>query len=183
MISLQQGIILIADPFLKDPSFSRSIILLCDHKEEGSFGFILNKLFPLTLNQIIENYEDLDLPVYMGGPVEENTLHFIHNYPQKIKGSYKIMDGVYWGGDIEAALDLLAENKNAQTHFKFFVGYAGWSKNQLADELSEKSWILSTGNTSLIYSTDSEVMWKNSVKNLGEPYKMMANFPMDPTLN
>lgn len=93
------------------------------------------------------------------------------------------MDGVYWGGDIEAALDLLAENKNAQTHFKFFVGYAGWSKNQLADELSEKSWILSTGNTSLIYSTDSEVMWKNSVKNLGEPYKMMANFPMDPTLN
>src|ERR1022692_3446297 len=104
MISPAKGILLIANPFLKDPNFSRTVIFLCDHTEEGSFGFVLNKKFPKTLGELVPDINANSFPVFMGGPVQKDTLHFLHQYPELISGGEKVMEKVYWGGNYESLL-------------------------------------------------------------------------------
>ena len=100
------GKLLIADPFLKDPSFKRSVVFLCEDKEEGSFGFVLNRKFEQPLSEILEGAEDSPLPVYYGGPVQIDTLHYLHLCPDLIPGGIEVVDGIYWGGDFEIVVDL-----------------------------------------------------------------------------
>ena len=87
MDSPAPGILLIADPFLKDPNFMRTVVFLCEHQDEGSFGFVLNKNYEYTLDELVSGLEDLrKIPVYLGGPVQMDTIHFLHQYPDKIGG-------------------------------------------------------------------------------------------------
>ena len=81
MITPAPGILLIADPFLKDPHFMRTVVFICEHQDEGSFGFVLNKKYNQTLDELIVSFEGYPLPVYYGGPVQVDTIHFLHQYP------------------------------------------------------------------------------------------------------
>ena len=92
MIDPEQGILLIADPFLKDPNFMRSVIMICRHSEEGTFGFALNKQYELTLDELITDLNEFPIPVYTGGPVQMDTIHYIHQYPQLIPESQLFSD-------------------------------------------------------------------------------------------
>ena len=85
MIEPAPGILLIADPFLKDPNFLRTVVFLCEHKEEGSFGFVLNRQYVNTLDELIPELEGFKIPVYYGGPVQPDTIHFLHEYPEEIE--------------------------------------------------------------------------------------------------
>ena len=76
MIDLAPGILLIADPFLKDPNFLRTVVFLCEHKEEGSFGFVLNRQYENSLDELIPELEGHKIPVYYGGPVQLDSIHF-----------------------------------------------------------------------------------------------------------
>ena len=90
MIEPGAGILLISDPFLKDPNFMRTVVFLCEHQEQGSFGFVLNRKYENTIDEIIPELEGYKLPVYYGGPVQTDTLHFLHQYPgrnSRISGS------------------------------------------------------------------------------------------------
>ena len=99
MIDPASGILLIADPFLKDPNFLRTVVFLCAHKDDGSFGFVLNRKYENTLDELIPELIGHQLPVYYGGPVQIDTIHFLHQYPGQIPGGHEILKGVYWGGD------------------------------------------------------------------------------------
>ena len=112
MESPAAGILLIADPFLKDPNFKRSVIFLCEHQSEGSFGFLLNKTYEYSLKDLVNNADDLEIPVYFGGPVQTDTIHFLHQYPDLIEGGYPVTEGIYWGGDFERALELIRQGGN-----------------------------------------------------------------------
>jgi len=177
------GILLIAEPFLKDPNFMRTVVLLCDHQEEGSFGFVLNKLFEHTLDELMNDMGELKLPVFYGGPVQMDTIHFLHQYPEKIPGSFEVLDGICWGGDFETAIDLLRSGEIDESRIRFFIGYSGWGTGQLTDELKEKSWLLAAANRKLVFHRQADEIWKASLKLLGSEFEMMANFPIDPTLN
>ena len=183
MISLQQGILLIADPFLKDSNFMRSVILMCRHNEEGSFGFVLNKLYEQTLGDLITEMEGFDIPVYTGGPVQMDTVHYIHQYPDLLPDSQLVSENIYWGGDFEK-LKLLIKNKEVDvSKIKFFIGYSGWTNGQLEDELSQKSWLTATSTRNIVFDTPLPDMWKAGLRHLGGKYEMMINFPIDPQLN
>ena len=101
MIDPGPGILLIADPFLKDPNFLRTVVFLCEHKEEGSFGFVLNRQYENTLNELIPELDEFKLPVFYGGPVQQDTIHFLHQYPEEIPGGIEVLKGVWWGGDFD----------------------------------------------------------------------------------
>ncbi len=176
---------MISDPFLPDTNFERSVVLLCSHKEQdGTFGFILNKVLEVTLADIIKDRDYLpDVPVYLGGPVEQNTLHFIHSVGNKIEGSYEIAPGIFWGGNFEQMLNYVADREISNDEFKFFVGYSGWSSGQLNEEIIQKSWIISSASKSVVFESDEKEMWRNILKNLGGKYKQMSNYPIDPRLN
>lgn len=183
MISPARGTLLIANPFLKDPNFSRSVIFLCEHKEEGSFGFVLNKKFHKSLDELVPELENFRLSVYQGGPVQGDTLHFLHQYPDLIGGGEEVMQGVYWGGNFESLLINLKNNNLDTSRIRFFIGYSGWTDGQLDNEMKEQSWLTVSATRKLIFETGPEDTWKNSLKHLGGDYEMMINFPLDPQFN
>lgn len=183
MVSPEQGILLIADPFLKDTNFMRSVVLMCRHSEEGSFGFVLNKLYDHTLGELISDMDGYQLPVFTGGPVQMDTVHYIHQYPHLLPDSQLIAENIYWGGDFETLKTLIKNNDIDTSRIKFFIGYSGWGNGQLDNELSEKSWLTATSNRNIVFHTPLDEIWKAGLRHLGGKYEMMINFPIDPQLN
>jgi putative transcriptional regulator len=181
--TLSPGKILIAHPFLKDPNFSRSVVLLCEHREEGSFGFIFNKGFSKTLDELIPSSVSNTVPVYFGGPVQLDTVHFLHNVPDLIEGGFMVHEGLYWGGDIERAIALLNTGLLDQSRIKFFIGYSGWDGGQLDHEMEESSWIVSDVTARLFFDGDKESIWSASLRSMGKEFAALANYPIDPSLN
>jgi len=184
MLSPSKGTLLIAEPFLKDPNFSRTVILLCEHKDEGSFGFVLNRYAENTLEELMpDRAAGLGLPIHYGGPVQKDTLHFLHQCPDRIPGGFEVADGVVWGGDFETAVQLLRSGEIDQGKIRFFVGYSGWSGGQLDSEMKEKSWLTVAAKRNLVFQPEASDIWKESLRLLGGEYEMMINFPIDPSLN
>jgi putative transcriptional regulator len=183
MTAAGPGILLISDPFLKDPNFLRSVVFICEHREEGSFGFVINKSIEPALGDLIEGAEGIQFPVYEGGPVQKDTLHFIHRRPDLIPAGIEVVDGIFWGGDFEEVLSLLRAKKINKEEIRFFLGYSGWSEGQLEEELNEKSWITRAASPSLVFNSDPNATWKDALGDLGGEYKQMTNYPIDPQLN
>lgn len=175
----QRGELLVSEPFLADPNFRRSVVLLCEHEEQGSVGFILNRLLNLTTEEVIPGLLNISFPVFYGGPVEQNTLHFIHTAGELIEDSLPITDGIYWGGDIEAINALLLAGKVKPEDFKFFIGYSGWGEGQLNAEISLKAWWATPSSPAIVFTDDLEEMWRSVVKNLGQDFAYLANSPID----
>lgn len=177
------GLLLISDPFLKDPNFMRTVILLCEHQQEGSFGFVLNRPYDQPLGELISDLEGTKIPVYYGGPVQLDTVHFLHKRPDLIEGGFEVTDGIHWGGDFEEVVTLIKSGKLKSTDIRFYIGYSGWGEGQLESELKEKSWITRQGTKKLVFHKEAEMIWREALKDLGGEYSQMTNYPIDPQLN
>ncbi len=182
-ISPAKGKVLISEPFLLDYYFKRSVVLLAEHNEEGSFGLIVNKPVEWKLSKVLKGFPDFDAPVYIGGPVKTDSLFFIHTRGDIIENSMEILDGLYWGGDIEIVKELILINRITSNEIKFFVGYSGWVANQLEDELERNSWLVSKIKPQQIMKPDTENLWDDTLKQLGDDYSYWTNFPSDPAMN
>jgi len=183
MVSPAPGILLIADPFLKDPNFLRTVVFLCNHDEEGSMGFVINKQIEQTLDELMDGFDGFPVPVYYGGPVQMDTIHFIHQYPDKIPGGQQLMKDVYWGGDFTLLKDMVLHKEIDYNKIRFFIGYSGWGNGQLDGELEEKSWLTVEATRRILFHEQPDEIWKESLRHLGGDYEMMINFPIDPSLN
>jgi putative transcriptional regulator len=180
----QKGDLLISEPFLADPNFARTVILLCEHNDEGSFGFVLNKLAQVKLNELLDVAGKREDNIYIGGPVQQNTLQFIHKNDGLIEGGIEVKEGIFWGGNFEQMLAMMEGELIQADDIKFFVGYSGWATGQLKDELKVNSWIISRDvNIEQVFHTDVESLWKEVLNTMGGKYKIVANFPVDPRLN
>ncbi|MFX0557161.1 YqgE/AlgH family protein [Maribacter sp. CXY002] len=179
-----KGKLLIAEPSLTgDVSFNRSIVLLAEHNEEGSVGFILNKPLEYQISDLV-NEISIPFQVYNGGPVEQDNLYFIHKVPHLIDNSIEISDGIYWGGDFDKTVDLINQKVISEDDIRFFLGYSGWSSLQLDQELSSKSWIVVTNEyESQIIKKSSNAFWKEKMVELGGDYLLWSNAPENPSLN
>lgn len=178
-----KGSLLIAEPsILNDDSFNRSIILLTEHNENSSVGFILNRPLKFTLGDIIPDI-DCSFTIYQGGPVEQDNLYFVHKIPELIPDSIQVSKDIYWGGNFNSLKSLLAEQKIHNTDIRFFLGYSGWGTHQLEDELQNNSWFVSENDFENIFSVDNETLWKNKLMQKGGEYKIWANAPSDIHLN
>ena len=123
---LKKGQLLIAEPsIIGDLSFNRSVILLADHNEEGSVGFIINKPLRYTIRDLVPDVE-ASFKIYNGGPVEQDNLYFIHNVPELIPESIEISNGIFWGGDFDLTRQLINEGRIKRDNIRFFLGYTGW---------------------------------------------------------
>jgi putative transcriptional regulator len=183
MIEPAPGIILVSEPFLKDPNFMRTAVFLCEHNDEGSFGFILNRPFEQRLEDFIPDLDGISIPVYYGGPVQPDTLHFLHNIPDLMDEAQQVLHNVYWGGDFKQIIRLIKSRHLDLNKIRFFLGYSGWSAGQLTEELQLKSWLTTKGTGGLVFHAQPGHLWKDAVMQLDAHFHPILNYPIDPQLN
>lgn len=176
------GRLLIAEPFLSDQNFLRSVVYICDHGPEGTVGFSLNRQTDLVLSDLIPELDAPDLPVFHGGPVQVDTLHILHRIPHLL-GGVEVSDGVYWGGAFEALKRVIQEKKYKPSDMKILVGYAGWGQEQITRELEEKSWLVAESSSKLLFETPSKELWRTSIESIGHEFSFLAHLPLSPQLN
>lgn len=178
-----KGRLLIAEPsILNDSSFNRAIILITEYTENNSVGFILNRPLDYVLKDLIPDIES-NFTVYQGGPVEQDNLYFVHKVPELIPDSIAISDGIFWGGNFDSLKQLLNSGELSSTDIRFFLGYSGWGKNQLKDEININSWFISENNIQNIFSENEDTFWRKKLLEKGGDYKLWANAPNDVSLN
>ncbi len=182
-IEAQKGRILLSEPYLADPNFERTTILLTEHNEEGTVGFILNKPSESRVSEVMDDLAGIDARIFIGGPVQQDTLHYIHRIPG-LEQAIEIGEGIYWGGDFDQLIEMVNTNQVNVTDIKFFLGYSGWANGQLEEELKIESWIVSDRTTEeLIFETDPDAMWKKGLQALGGRFSVYSNYPADPRMN
>ncbi|WP_442957523.1 YqgE/AlgH family protein [Polaribacter sp.] len=182
-LNINKGKLLIAEPsILSDSSFNRAIVLLTEHTENSSVGFILNRPLNYSLKDLIPDI-DCSFPIYQGGPVEQDNLYFVHKIPELIPESIEVSNGIFWGGNFSSLKDLLNNKLIETSDIRFFLGYSGWSKNQLKDEMNQNSWFIAENDFENIFSIEEEDLWKNKLLQKGGNYKLWANAPSDFNLN
>ena len=178
-----QGVLLISEPFLADSYFKRSVVLLSEHDKSGTLGFILNKPTDVNINDAVEDFPDFKSPLYFGGPVETDTLFYIHTIGPKLQGAKEIVNGIYWGGNYDQ-LKLMIDTGQVQSNMiRFYAGYSGWDPKQLDNELKEKSWVVSECNQRFTFYDDPKCLWSQVLRSMGQEYALLANYPEDPALN
>lgn len=180
----QKGSVLISEPFLSDDYFTRSVVYLCDHNEDGSFGFILNKFVDTNLSKMIKGFPSIDFHVSAGGPVDQGNLFYIHDFGDQLQNTYPVTNGLFIGGDFEQVKSMITRLPGKAKRIRFFIGYSGWDKGQLEAELKEKSWVVLNGiNKETILNTENDHLWKDLMSHLGGKFKLMTRFPKNPSDN
>jgi putative transcriptional regulator len=179
-----KGLLLVAEPaIIGDVSFNRSVVLLAEYTESGSVGFILNKPLDYNLSDFVPEVRS-ELPVYNGGPVEQDNLYFIHRVPDLIPESVEISNGIFWGGDFETIVELLNDGQLNEDQIRFFLGYSGWASEQLEQELEVNSWVV-VPNTYQdgILGKRNDDFWKEKMIEFGGKYLIWSNAPENPNYN
>ena len=177
------GSILVSQPSLNDKFFGRSVVMLAEHGADGSFGFIVNKPAHIKLSKVSSEFSGFDIELYLGGPVHVNNLFYVHSKGDLVKDSLKIIEGVYWGGDITEIRQLISSGKITNNDIRFFAGYSGWQPKQLDREMTENSWIVLPGLKRYVFGLHPDSLWKNIVLTLGDEFTPWVNYPYDPNMN
>ena len=182
---LSNGKLLVADPsIIGDFSFTRAVILLAEHNDEGSVGFILNKPMTHDLRTFVPEISQ-PFSVFEGGPVDQDRLYYVHSRQDCIPNSKPISQELAWGGDFDVIMTMINSRELSSDDIKFFLGYSGWSCDQLKDEIKQKTWIvLDEGDKKANISISNDAsFWKSKMIRLGGRYILWANSPSHPHLN
>ena len=159
-------------------SFNRSVILIADHNKD-IYGFILNKPLKFSLKQLVSGIHNFK--VFNGGPVEQDNLYFIHKRPDIIPDSIEIF-GIYWGGN--TVIKLINNEVLDENDIKFFLGYTGWSEEQLKHEVEDHSWVVSENTfKNKVISDNLDNYWRTKMIELGDQYSIWSNAPENPSYN
>lgn len=183
-MNIKPGKVLMSEPFLNSYYFERSAVLIIDHDEdEGSLGIILNKKLPLSINDVIKDFPKFDGDVYLGGPVSNDNIFYLHTLGEHIPESVEICDGIFWGGNFNAVKALIKSGLIQRHEIRFYIGYCGWDCCQLYDELENNSWLVGKISSKMILNTKPSDMWKVFVKSMGKKYQLWDRFPLNPNDN
>jgi len=180
---VKAGNVLISEPFLNDSNFSRTVVLITEHNEKGSFGLILNRPLNKNLADIVSGFDNVLIPLFTGGPVDLNTLHVIHSIGLEVPGTIQVSENLFWGGDFDYLRTLAESHSLDPQTVKFFIGYSGWMANQLNAEIKAKSWVVTNLKPERIFNLPPEDMWNLCLESLGGKFREWLNFPVDPILN
>lgn len=178
-----RGKLLIAVPELSEDFFDRSVILLADYNKDGAIGLILNKPIQANLVELLDEMPDNDLPIYVGGPVNTDSLFILHTLGELIPDSREVYKGLYWGGDINAIKEAIANGVAREDNMHFFLGYSGWNPGQLYNEVKAGTWVIVDSHVKDVFATNPPEMWGNYLRKLDDEFAIWANKPANPNLN
>ncbi len=192
---LQTGTLLVASQDLQESTFNRTVILLIHHSEvDGAMGLVLNR--PIGDQVKLDSSEELHRFVqsgpagsnvghlfFAGGPMRRGYLFYMHRLNHVITGGAEILDNLYLGGDLDAVRAEAEVIAADAPMLRFYLGYAGWEKKQLENEIELGAWILVPGGPDLVFSAATGDMWHDVLYSLGGKYRALAELPEDPAVN
>lgn len=176
---IKAGAVLLAQPYMLDPHFKRAAVLLCEHTQDGSLGFIMNKPINMKVDRLVNDFPEFDARVYYGGPVATDTLHYVHDRGDILDDSIEVCPGVYWGGHFEKLKFLVDSKLILRDNIRFFVGYSGWSAGQLSEEMESGSWMPVDMDPNYIFQTPTKKLWKKILEDQGDAKSIIAQLPDD----
>lgn len=142
-MNIRSGIFLKSTLQLRnDEHFASSIIYITEYNQNGAMGFIVNKIFSRSFNELVEFSNSPSLPLWNGGPVANDKLFFIHRRADILKQSIHVSGDIYFGGNFTEAVKLINQSIITENYIKLFIGYCGWDKGELEAEIEEGSWEL-----------------------------------------
>lgn len=176
----RKGRVLISDPFSKDDYFGRSVVYMCDHNSEGTFGFVLTNYLDIDLSEVAKNFPDVGANISIGGPVQTENIFFIHTLGDQLPGSIEVDDGIYIGGDYDLLTQQLNDGTADASKVRFFLGYSGWDPGQLEEEINRNNWIVAPVlNPQEIMDTSVTDVWQKFMKREGKKYDILSRAPID----
>lgn len=181
---IEPGSILIAEPFMADDNFKKAVVLICEHsKMDGTLGFVLNHSTKFLVEDLIDEASNCKMKVFYGGPCEQDTLHYIHTLGMQIPESIDLGNGLYWGGEFDVLLDLMNSEIATEANIRFYLGFAGWSYEQLMVEINENSWVIGQSSIKMLFEYSSNDLWQQVLEEMGTTYKILSKYPENPSLN
>jgi putative transcriptional regulator len=181
-----KGYFLIANPVLPDANFSRTVVLLCNHDDQGSFGLVINRSAPIDSKEVFAEMgmsEFSSGKIYLGGPVSPSQVFYLCHSEESLPELESICDGVYLGMSWELLDNLMTRVKNPEKNIRFYLGYSGWGVGQLAGEMTRLSWLTSAACGEFVFQENEDGIWKNVVLSLGKDYEYLVQAPVNPQWN
>jgi putative transcriptional regulator len=181
---IEQGIVLISDPFMQDPHFKKTVLALCDYsRQDGAVAFILNRPTNLKMEDVLFDFPEIDSLIYYGGPVANETIHYIHRKGDLVENSREILPGLFWGGDF-VKLKFLIKNKIITSQdIRFYIGYSGWTPGQLEEEINTNSWITDVLDINYPFLNNTQEMWQKCLHIKGNNFSVLADMADSVSLN
>ncbi len=174
---IKPGTLLVAEPFMLDPNFKRSVVILTAHEEDGSLGFIINRQLDVFVDELVSDFPEFRARVYFGGPVQTDTIHYLHNLGDLLEDSQQVARGVWWGGNFENLKFLISNGMVTPDNIRFYIGYSGWGEGQLEDELEMGSWVLAESDPNYVFSSQPDKLWQQVLTHKGNTYSVIATMP------
>jgi putative transcriptional regulator len=181
---IEKGTFLISTPDVEMGIFFRSVVLICEHNPNGSFGLVINKLLNLELPPEIVNMNTLLNPhvtIHAGGPIQTNQMMLLHNNGEITNQTLKVTEGVYLGGDLAFLQEALADEQGPNLLLCF--GYTGWGPGQLEREFLDGGWFVWPANAHHIFETPADKLWATLLREMGGRYASLSMIPEDLSLN
>jgi len=179
-----QGHFLVASPYLADPNFVRTVVLLVQHNKEGAFGLVLNRPSDNTIRHLWEQVHappcENDQAVHVGGPVS-GPLMALHTLGDL--SELEIVPGIYFAAE-RGHLEQLVERGTGK--FKLFIGHSGWGAKQLENELEQGAWLTVPATSDYVF-LDDDLIWKRITSEIGRDMLRatlkIKEVPDDPSVN
>jgi putative transcriptional regulator len=140
MRDLKAGLYIKSTSALIGSFFEHTTILIVQHNEKGSIGFVTNKSFEKSVHELIGFNHVKPFPLMDGGPVDRDHLFVLHKRPDLIDGGEQVPNGLYLGGNMEQVIEAINTGVANPQEIQLFIGYCGWDKGELEAELEEGSW-------------------------------------------
>ncbi len=189
-----EGYFLISEVELMDPNFYRTVVLLVKHDEEGAFGLVVNRRSNVTLEEVLEGFEEgpaKDLPIHVGGPVQQEYLFALHSgFPDQLESEHSSApaEGVVFEPVTESVVDylktawpILPEADRPKIHL--YAGYSGWGAGQLENELTAGAWVVLPASSDIVFYPDPAEGWRQALSRKGAFYKIVAETGFKPSMN
>jgi putative transcriptional regulator len=177
-----RGQLLIAGATLPDPNFARTVVLICQHSEEGALGLILNRRGELVIGDVAPELAELvgeDAVIDAGGPVQPDALLVLGEFENPSFAGLAIVGSVGLVGDASEIADLVGVTRRTRA----FAGYAGWGPGQLDAELERDDWFVAPAGIDDIFDPDADELWRRVLERKGGHFALVARMPIDPSVN
>jgi putative transcriptional regulator len=159
-MQIKAGNILISAPSLDDPNFDKVVIFLTEYNAKGAIGFVINAVFPRMFNELLEFKHSKAFQLYAGGPVEKDSLYFLHRRADLISEGICVTGNIYSGGNFKQAVECINNGSISINAIKLFIGYCGWDDNQLETEIEEGSWLVCNTDSAIVFRADIALLWE-----------------------